>query len=1068
MASIIRWFTYNPVAANFLLLTVCVAGFAKWFTLRKEIFPELVIDAISVTVPYPNAAPEEVETGVCLPIEEAVADLQGVKRVRSTASQHAGSVMVEVESGFDVRDLKDRVKSRVDALDSLPEKAEKPVIEDLVIKYQVMSLAVIADTDEATLKHLAEKVRDDLLDFDPGPAQGFSQRMERLVRGKPKISQVETALVRPYEISVEIEEENLRRYGLSMGEIAAVLRRESVDMPGGSVRSGKGELVIRTVGKKFRGDELLDIAVATNAEGAVVKLRDVARVIDGFSDVELEARFDGERAMLVNVFRVGNEDTLTIARIARQYVEQSSKNLPPGVKLAVWNDQSVWLQKRMELLFNDGLQGLILVLVSIALFLRPKLAVLVALSIPAAFAVGVWMMPILGISINMISLFAFILVLGIVVDDAIIVGETVYTRIEAGEDPFEASWRGTTELGGVVTFGILTTCVAFTPMLGLSGVSGKIWPNIPWVVIPTLLGSLVLTKLVFPAHLATMKKLDRNAKRGPITRGQHWFGDRLEDFVKRVYQPSLYRILRWRYVTITLFLAALLLTGALVGMGFIKSQFMPEVEGDVLSAKLEMAQGVPFAQTQEAIKKLENAAREMNQIYREKVGHDVVKHILASAGTQPFLTDMVSLGTPQSSHLGEVTLELHESAVRGVPAQQLANEWRERAGPLAGAVKLTFRAETAAGGNAIDFLLTSSDLAQLERATAYVKSKLADYQGVVDISDSNSPGKDEWRLVKLTPVGESLGLRLDDVAMQLRDGFYGSEVQRFQRGRDEVKVMVRYTESERRFAHSLEEMKIRTRDGGEVPLLQVAQFERGRGPASIQRTDRERSIKVMADVIKTNANANEVVQKFTSEVLDRLSENFPTVSYDYEGEQKDQRESVREIGTKFLFSLLIMYVLIAIPLKSYVQPLIILGVIPFGVLGAVWGHVALGMSLSIMSMVGVVALAGVVVNDSLVMVDFINEYRDQGGSEIEAAELAGARRFRAIFLTSITTFLGLVPMLMEDDMQAKFLVPMAVSLGFGSLFATVIMLYLVPCIYLMLGDIKALLRNGRNRFMRKN
>jgi multidrug efflux pump subunit AcrB len=383
-------------------------------------------------------------------------------------------------------------------------------------------------------------------------------------------------------------------------------------------------------------------------------------------------------------------------------------------------------------------------------------------------------------------------------------------------------------------------------------------------------------------------------------------------------------------------------------------------------------------------------------------------------------------------------------------------------------VKLTFRAETAAGGNAIDFLLTSRDLAQLERATAYVKAKLADYQGVVDISDSNSPGKDEWRLVKLTPVGESLGLRLDDVAMQLRDGFYGSEVQRFQRGRDEVKVMVRYTESERRFARSLEEMKIRTRDGGEVPLLQVAQFERGRGPASIQRTDRERSIKVMADVIKTNANANEVVQKFTSEVLDRLSEKFPGVSYDYEGEQKDQRDSVREIGTKFLFSLLIMYVLIAIPLKSYVQPLIILGVIPFGVVGAVWGHVALGMSLSIMSMVGVVALAGVVVNDSLVMVDFINEYRDQGGSEIEAAELAGARRFRAIFLTSITTFLGLVPMLMEDDMQAKFLVPMAVSLGFGSLFATVIMLYLVPCIYLMLGDIKALLRNGRNRFMRKN
>ncbi len=1055
MATIIRWFTNNPVAANFLLLSVCVAGFAKWFTLRKEIFPELVIDAISVSVPYPNAAPEEVETGICLPIEEAVADLQGVKRIRSTAAQHAGSVLVEVESGFDVGTLKDRVKSRVDALKTLPEKAEKPVIEDLVIKYQVMSVAVIADADEVTLKHLAEKVRDDLLDYDAGPPTDFTERMEHLVRGKPKITQAETALVRPYEISVEVSEQALRRYELSMEQIAQALRRESFDMPGGSVKTRSGELVIRTVGKKFRGEDLLETTVATAADGSAVKVKDIGQIIDGFADVDLEARFDGERTMLVNVFRVGNEDTLSIARMARQYVEEAEQHLPKGVKLAVWNDQSVWLQKRMELLFNDGLQGLVLVLVSIAMFLRPKLAVLVALSIPASFAVGVWMMPYLGISINMISLFAFILVLGIVVDDAIVVGENVYTRIENGEDPYEASWRGTHELGGVVTFGILTTCVAFTPMLGLSGVSGKIWPNIPWVVIPTLLGSLVLTKLVFPAHLATMRKMDRQRKAGPITRGQRWFGDQLEKFVRVLYQPSLRWMLRWRYLAIAAFLSLMIITTGLVAFGWIKSQFMPEVEGDVLSAKLEMAQGVPFAQTQEAVARLETAARQMEKDFVLQQGRSVVKHVLASAGTQPFLMDMVSLSTPQASHLGEVTLELRASSERRVSAEFLANEWRERAGSLPGAVKLTFRAETAAGGNAIDFLITSRDLQQLEQATAYVKEKLAEYQGVVDISDSNSLGKDEWRLLRLTPLAESLGLRLDDVAAQLRDGFYGSEVQRFQRGRDEVKVMVRYTDHERHEMASLEEMKIRTADGAMVPLLQVAVFERGRGPSSIQRTDRERSIKVMADVV--NANANEVVTKFTTEVLDNLSHTFPGVSYDYEGEQKDQRDSVREIGTKFLFALLIMYVLIAIPLKSYFQPLIILGVIPFGVVGAIWGHVALGMSLSIMSLVGVVALAGVVVNDSLVMVDFINDYRDAGGSEIEAAELAGARRFRAIFLTSVTTFLGLFPMLMETDMQARFLVPMAVSLGFGSLFSTVIMLYLVPCIYLVMGDIRDLL-----------
>ncbi len=1056
MEGLIRWFTKNPVAANFLFLTVCVAGFAKWFTMRKEIFPELVIDAVSISVPYPNAAPEEVETGVCQPVEEAVADLEGVKRVRSTAAQNVGSVILEVESGYDVGEVKDRVKSRVDALDSLPENAEKPVIEDVIIKNQVMSLAVIANTDEATLKHLTEKVRDDLLDYDAGAPKGFTEWMEQIVRGKPRITQVETALVRPSEISVEVDEDRLIKYGVSLEQVSRALQAESLDLPGGSVRTQGGEMMLRAVGKKLRGEDFIDLPIATSQQGAVVRLGDIADVVDGFTDLELEAKFDGEKAMLVNVFRVGNEDTLSLARMVRAYAERAEEMLPEGVTVQVWNDQSVWLQGRMDLLFNDGLQGLILVLVSISLFLRPRLAFLVALSIPASFAVGVWAMPYLGISINMISLFAFILVLGIVVDDAIVIGETVYTRIEAGEDPTEAAWKGTSKMGGVVTYGILTTCVAFTPMLGLSGVSGKIWPSIPWVVIPTLLGSLVLTKLVFPAHLATMKKMVRGAEAGRISRCQHWFGARLEDFVARVYQPSLTFLLRWRYVAISCFVAVLVLTAGLVGLGHVKSQFMPEVEGDVLTCKLEMPQGAPFQQTEAAIKKLREAATKLNADFKTKTGRTVVKHVLASAGSQPFLIDMSALTPPIASNLGEVTLELFPSAQRKVAAEELVQEWRKLAGDIPGAVKLVFRAETAAGGNAIDFLLTSRDLGQLEKATAYVKRKLTEYEGVVDISDSNTAGKDEWRLEKLTPRGEVLGLRLADVMGQIRDSYFGNEVQRFQRGRDEVKVMVRFPDRDRRSLYSLEEMVIRTPSGGKVPLLEVAEFRLERGPAQIQRTDRERSIKVMADVL-SYANANEVVERFTTEVLQRISMEFPGVKYDFEGEQKDQRDSVREIGTKFLFSLLLMYVLVAIPLRSYVQPLIILGVIPFGIVGAIWGHIFLGMQLSVMSLVGVVALAGVVVNDSLVMVDFINEYKEQGGDEMRAAVLAGGRRFRAIFLTSVTTFLGVAPMLMEQDMQARFLVPMAVSLGFGSLFSTAIMLYLVPCIYVVMGDVKGVI-----------
>ncbi|MDP4625705.1 MAG: efflux RND transporter permease subunit [Akkermansiaceae bacterium] len=1059
----VKWFTRNHVAGNFMMLVVLLAGFTTWFKLKKEIFPEIAIDAVSVSIPYPNATPEESERGVVIPVEEAIADLQGIKKIRGTASQNIGSVLVEVETGYNVRDVMSDVKSRVDAIENFPEEAETPVLQEILIKAPVMSVTLTADTDETTMRKLAERVRDDLLTYEAPPAAGLGTFFARIFGGVPKISQVEIAGTRPYEISIEVSEDKLRELGLKLSDIAQAVRGTTLDLPGGSVRTERGEVILRALGKRYEAQEMASVPVKTNPDGSVVLLGDVAELIDGFEDVDISSRFDGKDAVVINVYRVGNEDTLALSELVRKYVADSNNTFPEGVKLAIWNDQSVYLLGRLDLLKRNAITGLLLVLLVLTLFLRPSLALLVAVGIPVSFAGGIWMMPYFGISINMISLFAFILVLGIVVDDAIVTGENVYHRIQKGEHPSVAAWKGTSEVGTIVVFGVLTTMVAFTPMLGLSGVSGKIWPNIPLVVIPTLMFSLLQSKFVLPAHLALLAPTNREKKINALLRFQRRIADGLERFVEKVYQPALGSALKWRYITVAAFASLLILSLAVVGTGFIQFRFFPDVEGDILSAKVELAQGVPFVETQKVVERMEAAARELSAKYETRSGKPIIKHMLSSSGTQPFITGVPSGGPPKQTHLGEVTIELAPADERTITSEELVTEWRRLVGTLPGVVELSIQAETANSGNAIDVTLTGPDLGRLEAATVFAKKGLEDYAGVIDISDSNRAGKDELRFGELTAAGRAMGFRLEDVASQVRDAFYGNEVQRLQRGRDEVKVMVRFPKDARRTLESLETMKIRTPQGDEVPLLQIISLEPGRGPAVIERTDRQRSIKVQADV-ETGVNANEVVSGFTEKTLEEIPQRFPGVRYSFEGEQKDQADSVREIGIGFLASLVGMYVLIAIPLRSYLQPLIIMSVIPFGLVGAIWGHALLGMDLSIMSMCGLVALAGVVVNDSLVMVDYVNRHRDESATLRDAAIAAGGRRFRAIMLTSLTTFVGIMPMILETDVQAKFLVPMAVSLAFGILFATVITLFLVPGIYLILEDLKNLGgRLGKNK-----
>ena len=1046
MNRLTAWFAENRVAANLLMILILAGGGMTAFQLRQEVFPEFSSEMISITVPYPGAAPEEVEDGVVTRVEDAIQGVEGIQEITSTASEGVGSVRAEVLDGADLQRVLADVKNRVDGIASFPEEAEEPIVQELVIRRQVINVAVSGRVGERTLKEIGRQVRDDLA-------------------ARPSITQVELEVARPYEISIELPERTLRRYGLTLEGVAQAVRRASLDLPGGSVETEGGEILLRTQGQAYVGRQFERIPLVTRPDGSRLLLGDVATVVDGFADTDQAARFDGEPAVLVKVFRVGDQDAIEVAETVERYVAEAGDRLPEGVTLTLWQDDTAILKSRRDLLVENGAYGLALVLLVLATFLRLRLAGWVALGIPISFLGAIWLMPTLDVTINMISLFAFIVVLGIVVDDAIVVGENIYTHYQKGGEGLSAAVGGVQEMAVPVTFAVLTTVAAFSPLLAVPGNTGKIMRVIPLVVIPVLVFSLVESLLVLPSHLSKLYH-ERGKERGRASRAwrrfQDGFADRLDRFIHRAYEPSLERALEWRYLTLALALAVLVVVGGLVAGGWVRFTFLPSVEADNVVAILTMPQGTPTDQTAAAVAKLEEAAREIEREIEEETGDPVFRHVLASTGQQPFRTaqgqNAGGTGTTFSgAHLGEVNVELVGSEQRAITSQEIADRWRRAAGAIPDAVELTFTASLFSVGEAIDVQLTGDDLDRLQAAADALKGALGRYAGVYDVSDSFRAGKQELEL-RITDEAEALGLTLADLAAQARHAFYGAEAQRIQRGREEVKVMVRYPESERRSLGDVENMRVRAPGGGpnqiEVPFATAARAELGRGYASIQRVDRRRAVHVTADVDEETTNANEVLASLQAEVLPKLTADFPGVEWELAGEQEEQQETLGGLARGFGVALLVIYVLLAIPFRSYFQPIVIMSAIPFGLVGAALGHLVMGMDLTILSGFGIVALTGVVVNDSLVMLDFINRSYRGGDTLDHAIREAGKARFRPILLTSLTTFAGLTPLLLEQSLQAQFLIPMAVSLAFGVLFATVITLILVPVLYGIFQDVK--------------
>ncbi|RLA25625.1 MAG: AcrB/AcrD/AcrF family protein, partial [Gammaproteobacteria bacterium] len=928
----ISWFARNTVAANLLMASIVLGGlFAINNGVRLEVFPPFELDTVSVSVPLRGATPEDVELGVAVRIEEAIQDLEGIDRIISRSVEGSTRVQIEIDSDYDPRELLDDIKSRIDAINTFPADTEKPIISLSVRRFEVISVVIAGDYAEEEIRRFAEQVRDELL------------RIEG-------ITQAELASVRRYEIAIEASQDRLREFNVTLADISQAIRNSSVDLSAGNIRTEGGDVLIRSKGQAYRRADFAEIVVKTNPDGSIVRISDIANVQDGFQEESVRTKFNGKNAAFVDVSRTGKQSAMETAEKVRNYIDSRQDSLPVGLELSYWDDDSQILTNRLGILARSAAQGGVLVILLLTLFLRPAIAFWVFLGIPISFLGAFILMNVFDISLNMMSAFGFIIVLGIVVDDAIVTGENVYRHMQTGDSGLSAAIHGTKEVAIPVTFGILTTIAAFMPLVFIEGRLGTWFSPVPMVVIPVLIFSLIESKLILPAHLAHV----RLHKDKPVTKGfsawQRRFADGFEEKILTIYQPALDFTLRHRYSTLASFVGVLIVMIMLVTSGWTRFVFFPSIESETATATLVMPVGTPFEVTSRHADKMYEAARTMRDKYaNEADGTGMITNILSSAG---------SGGRSNGSHLARVRFETapRETRTSDLSVTDLINEWRRLVGPIPGAESINFRATFFRPGEPIDVQFSGNSLDELNRVGDELKTHLASYPGVFEIADSLSDGKEELR-IELSAQGHLLGLTRSDIVRQVGQAFKGLEAQRIQRGRDDIRVLVRFPIEERDTLSALNEMLITAPNGRLVPLANVANFIPGKGPSQITRIDRYRVLNVTADVDKDNTNMV-VLQGELREFIDNMLTRYPGITYDMEGEQRQQRESFGSLQSAITILLFVIFCLLALPLKSYVQPLIVMSVIPFGIIGAIIGHWIMGHPLSFLSILGLMALLG--------------------------------------------------------------------------------------------------------------
>ena len=1019
-SGIIAWFVKNPVAANLLMVFLIVIGLQTLITatLRFEVFPDFETTSISITTSYPGATPLQVEQALTLPIEQAVGDIEGVDEILSFSSEGLSRIRITAIEGYDLPTLQQELEGAVSRISDFPQDAEQPAFTQSSRQRQVVDILIAGNTDQESLIRLADLVRNDLL------SRGISSVA---IENKPQ-----------REIEIAVDPIRLEEFGLDLTTVAARIRAANQDNAAGNLETRQGTILLRTGSALQHTTDYGSIAMKSMADGSKLLLQDIASIRIQSVNNKIIERFNNLPAVNLVVFRVGNESALNISNITREYIASASSRLPEGVTIQTWRDFSEILRDRLNLMLRNGLQGFVLVLLILSLFLRPKVAFWVSIGIPLSFCGTLGLMQIADVSINMITLFGFILVLGIVVDDAIVTGESIFAQVQRGEATgSQAAISGTHEVAVPVTFGVLTTVAAFVPLASLSGQIGNVFAQIPMVVIPVLLISLIESKFVLPSHL---RNLSPHNHSNAITRLQQSVAGSLDLFVRKVYEPVIRVALQHRYATFSLFIAITLALYGAVSSGWIRQGFLPRIPSDTLRASLAFYPDTPYSVVANQVEQLNQAAFALQQQYSNK-NLDVIQNI-----------HMVTRETR-----GYVAIELIPANQRPktLSNEQLIRDWRALAGSFPVAQSISFRGEIGRFAQPLSFELRSSDSQALAEVANRLSAKMAEFPHLFDIIQENGDGKQEITL-RLKPEAANLGITLEALSQQMRNGYQGYEIDTLLDGTDEIRIVLRYTEKYRQDPTLLGQIAIRTDQGTFIPLEELAVITQSEGEAEIQRINRQRTLRITADADKQRADVAAIGRELQQWLDNLLTTSYQQVYAVASGENENLKKALAELMQAFVILLVVMYALLAIPLQSYTKPLLVMMVIPFAASYSVLGHVLVGMDLSLPSYMGIVALAGVAVNDSLVLVVYINRKIAEGVPVLSAATAAGSRRFRPVILTSLTTFLGLMPLMFEKSIQARFILPSAISLGWGILFATFATLILVPALYLILDDSKSL------------
>jgi len=1016
--NIIKWFAKNHVAPNLLIFIIVLGGIMGLSAMNKEIWPGIPLEVVTINMVYPGAGPQEVEEQICVRLEEAVHNLDGIKQINSTAMQNACNVRIEAVADWDIQKLLNEVKVEVDSINTFPIDAERPTIKQEQFKVQVLGVAVSGLVSEKELKDYTEKLRDDIALL-------------------PSVSFVETTAIRPLEMSIEVSEQDLRRYNLSFDDVVSAIKQSSINLPAGTVRAEHGDIQIQSRGQAYSEKDFENIILVSRNNGTLIRLGDIATVKDDFVEENVQSFFDSRPSKYLLIYISTNPNVIVTTAVVEEYLAELQNRLPPGIEVVKWMDVSVMFWDRMKMLAENAILGLVLVYVVLVLFLRPLLAFWVSVGIAVAFMGGFFLLPATGTSLNMISMFAFMLILGIVVDDAIIVGEAIYSKQQRGLYGVIHASNATARVAKPVLFAVLSTMVAFLPMYFMPGTNAKFGMPIPTVVLLVLIFSLIECLLILPSHVAHLKpeKPPETTPAKKLVQVRKWFASGMEKFAMEYYKPFLNSALNNYRFTIACFMSAIFLAGTFYSFGYLGSSFAPRVPSNFITVTVELPVGTPFEKSQKVVKRLEGATEELEKNSYQFTGDEdkLIQHAVSNA----------------YDNIIRYTMVLKSGEYRNVSAREVAETWRSYVGELENVEKFEMDYTINEQQSAIKLRFTVDDFKDLPRVSRELQEELERYPGVFDVSDNLQDTRPELE-IRLKPYATNLGITLQEVARQVRQGFYGEEVQRIPRGKDDVKVMVRYSKDERRSVDHFSDIRIRTRDGREVPFDAVADAVYVDGYSNIQRVDRKRMAIISAEITTgANIDAEKVTKAILDENLARWTKQYPGFEIKTDGAQREQEDFAQAMKISWVVTILAIYALMALPFRSFWQPFIIMTAVPFGWVGAIVGHAVFSTEVSMFSLLGITAAIGVVVNDNLVLIDRINELREKGAAIKDAAMQGAVDRFRPIVLTSLTTFIGLLPMMFEKSTQALFLVPMVISLAFGVALASFVTLLLVPSLYVM-------------------